>query len=397
MENGVRQQLQSELNLTNSRGSSSGTADGTVSRLDGRDVPRAPWKSSPYAAILVAPMALAAAASLGCDPGWVTGCVNPDPPESVARDLGPGPETCVETQPGVTRFVALGDGGTGALQQFSVAAAMRNVCCEIGCDFALYLGDNFYDVGVQSVDDEQFQTKFEQPYADIHMPFYVVAGNHDYGGPLGAPFWNVVHYQVEYSDRSEKWTMPAPHYTFNRNNITFAGLNTNAIMWGESVSEQEAMVDGAVAGSPGWTIAFGHHPYISNGEHGDAGFYETGVANPSARDTLPTPILGGNMKRFVESHLCGNVDLYFSGHDHNRQWLPEVCGTQFVVTGAAGKLTQFREVPLGGGDRHDNEWQDDTLGGFFWGEIEGDTLNARFYDETGTLNFERTITRPSSR
>jgi tartrate-resistant acid phosphatase type 5 len=41
--------------------------------------------------------------------------------------------------------------------------------------------DNFYDEGVDSLDDEQFQTKFELPYADIDFPFWVVLGNHDYG------------------------------------------------------------------------------------------------------------------------------------------------------------------------------------------------------------------------
>lgn len=342
-------------------------------------------------------MTLAAAASPGCDPRALAGCGPVDPPPTTRRDLGPAPHACVASQPGVTRFAALGDGGTGDQHQYDVAAALERVCCEIGCDFALYLGDNFYDVGVDSVDDEQFQTKFEQPYAYVHMPFYVVPGNHDYGGPLGAPYWNVVRHQVEYTQRSDKWTMPAPHYSFDVNNVAFVGMDTNAIMWAETVSEQGIVVERAVARSTAWTIAFGHHPYISNGQHGDAGYYDTGLANPSIDKGLPSPILGGNMRRFIEDHVCGEVDLYLSGHDHNRQWLPETCGTQFVVTGAAGKLTPFEPVPLGGGDRHDNEWQDDTRGGFFWGEIQGDTLRARFYNEAGQLDFERTITRPSAR
>src|SRR5688572_3744110 len=79
------------------------------------------------------------------------------------------------------RFVVLGDGGEGNDAQYLVGQAMAGVCAELGCDFALYLGDNFYDTGVESVDDEQFQTKFEMPYADCDFPCYVVLGNHDYG------------------------------------------------------------------------------------------------------------------------------------------------------------------------------------------------------------------------
>ena len=44
------------------------------------------------------------------------------------------------------------------------------------------LGDNIYDSGVTSVTDPQWQTKFEIPYMGVNLPFYVVLGNHDYGG-----------------------------------------------------------------------------------------------------------------------------------------------------------------------------------------------------------------------
>src|SRR5688500_17220342 len=42
------------------------------------------------------------------------------------------------------RFVALGDGGLGNRGQFEVGGAVADVCTRNGCDFALYLGDNFY-------------------------------------------------------------------------------------------------------------------------------------------------------------------------------------------------------------------------------------------------------------
>src|SRR5688572_25019386 len=51
---------------------------------------------------------------------------------------------------GEVRFVALGDAGEGNENQAAVGQMIATVCEERGCDFALYLGDNFYDTGVDS-------------------------------------------------------------------------------------------------------------------------------------------------------------------------------------------------------------------------------------------------------
>ena len=106
----------------------------------------------------------------------------------------------------VVRFIAMGDGGEGNTNQYQNAAAIKTLCESKGCEFVLYLGDNFYNDGVESVDDEQFQTKFELPYAELDLPFYVVLGNHDYGS------WSIweykAAYEVEYTDHSDKWFLP---------------------------------------------------------------------------------------------------------------------------------------------------------------------------------------------
>ena len=81
--------------------------------------------------------------------------------------------------------MALGDAGKGNTAQRDVAIAMRDVCAAKGCDFALLLGDNIYDAGVDSVTDAQWQTKFELPYKDLNIPFYPTLGNHDNSSDLG--------------------------------------------------------------------------------------------------------------------------------------------------------------------------------------------------------------------
>jgi hypothetical protein len=283
------------------------------------------------------------------------------------------------------RFVVLGDGGEGNEAQFSVANAMEIVCAERGCEFALYLGDNFYDSGVDSNDDQQFQTKFELPFQDLDFPFYVTLGNHDYGGFIGGVFaneWGKAAYEISYTDFSEKWTLPAKWYAFNQKHARFISIDSPRMMFEYEQEEQKAWVSGTAI-DPGmeWNIAFAHHPYISNGAHGNAGNYE-GIPWPDI-------VSGDDVKSFVEEELCFNVDIYFTGHDHTRQWLEPTCGVEFIVSGAAAKVTDFSH-------RDDNPvyWEDDSKPGFMWVELDGKTMTGAFYDLDANLDFERTFTKP---
>src|SRR5690606_16435034 len=100
-----------------------------------------------------------------------------DPDTGADPDTGSDPGD-TETPVGApVRFLALGDGGRGNSKQYEVAAAMEGVCAAKGCDFAIYLGDNIYSDGVSSVDDSQFEEKFESPYASLDFPFYMALGN----------------------------------------------------------------------------------------------------------------------------------------------------------------------------------------------------------------------------
>jgi hypothetical protein len=54
----------------------------------------------------------------------------------------------------------------------------------------LSLGDNFYSVGVTSVDDARWQQTFERVYSPLNhigqLDWYALAGNHDYHGNVAA-------------------------------------------------------------------------------------------------------------------------------------------------------------------------------------------------------------------
>ncbi|MCB9666391.1 MAG: metallophosphoesterase [Alphaproteobacteria bacterium] len=294
-------------------------------------------------------------------------------------DTGPPPG------PQLVRFVALGDAGEGNDDQYAVADAIEALCAQRGCDFALYLGDNFYDNGVDGVDDPQFQDKFELPYADLDMPFYVVLGNHDFG-EIPVQFWKT-DYQVEYTQKSTKWTMPDHFYEQQIDHAGFMALDTNMLMFGlGDLQGQTTWVRQTLKkhASATWRFAFGHHPWRSNGQHGNAGNYE------GAKWLDPTGIVNGRtIKQFFEAELCGNIDFYFSGHDHNRQWLdPGACGVQFVVSGAGAKTTEFVNR-----DKNPTRWDDDATEGFLWVELDGRTATLAFYDKAGNLDYEGILTK----
>ena len=316
------------------------------------------------------------------DPGDGDGDGDPTPGDG---DGDPG-DGDGDPREDLVRFVAIGDAGEGNQGQFNVAAAVESVCADAGgCEFVLYLGDNFYSDGVGSVDDDQFSTKFELPYADLDMPFYVVMGNHDYG--LLGISWAKVDYEVEYTNYSDKWTMPSKWYTVDAyDEVAFFMMDTARLMWNYETGAQQSWLDQAIAGNDKrWKIAVGHHPYFSNGAHGNAGNYE-GVF-------FPPQLAGTDVEEVLSESLCGRVDLYLCGHDHNRQWHQRTCGggdrtTHFVVNGAGCKITPFAY--------HDDNpvyWEDDTSPGFMVLELAYDRIHTEFYDESGTMQFARDITK----
>jgi tartrate-resistant acid phosphatase type 5 len=299
-------------------------------------------------------------------------------------DAGPGPDAGppdagMEVDAGrPVRFVALGDTGKANADQYAVAAAMEQKCLQAGCDFAVLLGDNIYPSGVGSANDPLFQTHFEQPYANLVFPFFVALGNHDYGANGAGTNFGAGTYEVQYTQNSTKWRMPAEYYRFSFGNVEFFATDTNMAMF-SSVSAQRAALKGWLQQSTAtWKISLGHHPYKSNGEHGNAGNYDGLKWVPIAN--------GENVQDFFEDVLCGKVDLSLSGHDHSRQWLDVRCaGTELVVSGAGASVTTLQ-------NNNPALFTRATVG-FLWVEVAGNTLKAEFIDAAGNVEFTRTLTK----
>lgn len=295
-------------------------------------------------------------------------------------------DTTTGVDPEVVRFVVLGDTGEGNEDQYSVAQAIVEVCAIRGCDFAVLTGDNFYDSGVDGVDDPQWQTKFEMPYEDFTFPVYAVLGNHDYGGNgIGVDFdGDKPDYQVQYTKQSQLWKMPATYYTFDMGPATFFALDTNQVMTdpfnGNPDAQKNWLINGAAASAQTWKIAFGHHPYLSNGEHGNAGNYED-------LEGIPFPFVAGdNVKEFVEEAVCGKVDFYICGHDHTIQWLQPTCGTEFIVSGAGSKANTLP-------GNNPFFFQIEEMEGFLWVELAGNAFSGALYDKNANELYTRSFVK----
>ncbi len=240
------------------------------------------------------------------------------------------------------RFVVLGDTGAGNTTQFEVGKAIEDVCTARGCDFILLLGDYIYPTGVDGPTDAQFADKFELPYENVDATFYVALGNHDYGGGGAGYEYEKAGYQIEYSEYSEKWKLPAHHYGFKvvggPATVDFFALDTNSMFYRLAFFQKlwlRRVLDESTAN---WKIAFGHHTYKSNGEHGNAGNYdELGTMLGTTSE-----VTGQRIKEFFDEHLCGKVDLYLAAHDHSMQLLQPQCGMELIVSGSGAKTTDIR-------------------------------------------------------
>lgn len=287
---------------------------------------------------------------------------------------------------GVVRFAALGNTGKDNAGQAAVAAALAARCAASGCDFVQLLGDNILDDGALSVSDAQWSSKFEVPYASIPVEFFAVLGNHDYGGNGAGTDFARGQVQIDYTAVSSKWRMPARHYHRVVQHVAFFALDSNSQLLSgsasfadEAAAQRTDVAAWLAASTASWKIAFGHHHYLSNGQHGNAGAYD-GIPFP--------PLNGAGVKSFMDDVVCGRVDLHVAAHDRVLQWLEPTCqGTELVVSGGGGATT----TALVGTNA--TRFQASQLG-FLYVVVDGDTLTAEFVDVDGATLFSRSITKP---
>ncbi|XP_045156966.2 tartrate-resistant acid phosphatase type 5-like [Mercenaria mercenaria] len=296
---------------------------------------------------------------------------------------------------GSLNFLAFGDWGGISFHpyttpvQTSVADQMARVAAREKVSFVLALGDNFYLYGVESVDDPRFQTTFEAVYynSSLHIPWYVVAGNHDYFGNVSA--------QIEYSKRSSRWkfpdfyhkvTQPIPGgrtldillidtiqlcgnvYALDQPPVGPADLKAAEDQWKwieRSLNESQA----------DYILVGGHYPIRSVAEHG------------------PTDCL---IQRLEPMLYQNSVSAYLAGHDHQLQHIQMSTEGQtmdYFNVGAANFVDKS-QAHLTSVPRENLKFIFADLmylGGFSYFEVSDSAMKVKFIDGVGFVRYEHEI------
>ncbi|MDT5270331.1 MAG: hypothetical protein QOH49_2517 [Acidobacteriota bacterium] len=201
---------------------------------------------------------------------------------------------------GSTRFMVVGDTGTGGKEQYELAGVMLRYWQSFPFEFALMMGDNLY--GTEKAED--YKKKFEdayRPLLDNKVKFYATLGNHDESNERFYEYFNM---------NGEEY------YNFKKGNISFYSLNSN-YMDKKQVTWLEEKLKGDASD---WKVVFFHHPpYSSGGKHGSS----------------------SGLREVVEPlFLKYGVNVVLAGHEHFYERIKPQKGIYYFISGAGGKLRE---------------------------------------------------------
>jgi len=273
------------------------------------------------------------------------------------------------------RFLAVGDWGGQTTPpytttpQLAVAKQMGLTGEQFGSNFTLGIGDNFYLLGIDGDDhNSRFKATFSDVYtaASLQSRWYIIAGNHDHYGNVTA--------EVAHTADDPRWYFPSLWYNqtmTSGDGVTVQFIFYDTVIYADYPTSQDAIkqrawIEQTLAASAfaDYLFVVGHYPVYSIAEHG------------------PTPLLVSDLRPML---LKYNVDAYFSGHDHDLQYLFD--GTvPYFLTGA-GHLTENSQahksdVPAGYSKFF---WagSNDNSGGFITVDVSAAQFTVNYLSESG--------------
>uniref|UniRef100_A0A4W4FF31 Tartrate-resistant acid phosphatase type 5 n=1 Tax=Electrophorus electricus TaxID=8005 RepID=A0A4W4FF31_ELEEL len=293
------------------------------------------------------------------------------------------------------RFLVVGDWGGLPTAPFTTkiewatAQEMGRTADQLGADFVLALGDNFYFKGVRSVDDPRFQETFENVYTarSLNIPWFVIAGNHDHAGNVLA--------QIHYSKLSQRWNFPYFYYELNfripktDSTLTILMLDT-VLLCGNTDDFQDQKPQGPTSNAQAnrqllwlqqrlasskadFLLVAGHYPIWSISKHG------------------PTSCLVKKLRPLLVKY---EATAYLCGHDHNLQYFKE-SDIGYIVSGAGNfmdpNVKHRHDVPKSSLKFFTGEAS--TLGGFVHMEVTKKKLVITFLQARGTSLYQTVLSK----
>jgi len=300
------------------------------------------------------------------------------------------------------KFFILGCQGNAKKNQKKVAELMSEIALDPANkpDFILLLGDNFYDYGVHSPDDEMFQTHFEKIYgkrclAIRDIPCFVILGNHDenihkmhmgikQGVEVGMN--QVVHSYLDdpqvYAsptldlDHLPKWNMPARAYSlrFADKEIFCIDSNTYAMDYLAAQQGDTSLTNQAVwletkvkqAQAEGRKVMLAlHHPLVTQGKRAfisDLDLYMPQEAVAEMKKFLP-----GFTQDFSYNALLNEIikkqglifSAVMSAHDHYQAYYNN------ILVESKHRICQITAGGGGGGSHSRKQFQTQSEMGYF--------------------------------
>ena len=274
-------------------------------------------------------------------------------------------------------FMVLGDWGReGKDSQTVVAKELTARADLVHPKFILSTGDNFYEDGVKSITDSQWQTSYEKIYSapSLHIPWYVSLGNHDYITNADV--------EVAYTAVSDRWKMPARYYAVEvpvdgKTTALFLIIDTSPFVTAyqkndakyhvlsQSTARQLVWMDSVLSHSKAkWKFAVGHHPLYCSG----------------SKDSNTTELIQQVLPIFKKYHL----QSYFCGHAHNMQHLIDD-GINFYISGSGSR--SHENMP----PRADAPFLAAQTG-FLEVNLTAKKLTAKFYNQAGKMLNSSSVT-----
>jgi hypothetical protein len=218
-----------------------------------------------------------------------------------------------------TRIWVIGDAGTANSSQTAVYNAYKNFTGSTYTNLWLQLGDNAYNSGT----DSEFQAAVFNMYPALlkQSPTWPTLGNHD-GGSADSPTQTGPYYDIfSLPKNAESGGTPSgteAYYSFDYGNIHFVVLDS----YDTSRSTTGAMMNWLKSdlqnSTSDWLIAFWHHPPYSKGSH-----------NSDTESNLID--MRQNFLPVLEEH---GVDLVLAGHSHSYE-------RSFLLDGHYGSSSTF--------------------------------------------------------
>ncbi len=325
-------------------------------------------------------------------------------------------------------FWAVGDCGANNTNQKNTLAQYNTYMGSNITNAWLLLGDNAYSGGLET----EYSNNFFGVYQNSIMknaPFWPVPGNHDYENNALKQDNHIMPYYDNFDvptngEAGGVASKTEAYYSYDYGNVHFIALDSygeesNMRLYDTTGAQAVWLKKDLAANSNKWTVVYFHHPPYTMGSH-----------NSDVEGDLVA--VRGKLIKILERYrvdliVCGHSHVYersklmkghyglestFSANTHHlsqstgkydgssnsctylKDSLHTLEGTVYVVSGSAGQLGGTGNAAW---PHNAMTYSDDTHGGSFIFQVEGNRLDAKFLCADGVIRDQFTIIKGASK